>query len=299
MNIVNKYAKQFKNIIGFTPFIFTSFKRHYELYKVLNFYRMKSLIKFRTYGIYLFSYLSKQMTAKEKLLTLTHHYEFIKRNFKNDILKKIFTEGIVCWDESNYTASFKILLMASHYLEFEGSVTLVFIVNNSQIFNLNFSFAPGEIFGFKNQKTVIFISGLKGVKNQSLNIGLVHKTYLHLSPRNILMKVLESISICLGINTIIAVNTINQVSFGKHEALKYFNKTYDDFWECLSGEKLAQGYYLFKYPFMERPIESIKHRYKKRTIARRNKFKDISEKSILCFSNHILNHVSLDIPISY
>jgi uncharacterized protein VirK/YbjX len=293
--MLKKYTKQLINIIKSAPFLILSFKRHYKLYKVLNFYRKNSLIKFRTYGIYLFTYLSKHLSSKEKLLILTYHYEFIKKYFKNVYLEKLFNEGLVCWDEGNCTASFMISLMASHSLEFEGSLTLVFIVNNSQIFNLNFSFAPGEIFGYKDHKTIIFISGLKGVKNQCAKIGLVHRSYLELSPRIILMKVLESISTCLGIDIIIAINTNNQVSSGKQEVIENFYKTYDNFWECLLGERLAQGYYIFKCPLPEKSIHLIKHRYKKRTIARRRKLKDIYEKSSLCFSLHILNPVSLDI----
>ncbi|MES1219123.1 MAG: DUF535 family protein [Bacteroidota bacterium] len=287
MKGIQKNVSHLANIIiNYTPVLFLNFRKHFELYRVLKFYSANGLIKFRTYRIYLFTYISKKLSIKEKLFILTHHYSFLKQSFRKKYLKKIFSGGVICWEEYNGVDSFKILLRARHYLEFEGSLTLSFMVNDTRVFNLNFNFAPGDIFGFEKENTILFISGLKGVENEFSKITLVSKAFFDLSPRIILMKVLENVGATLGVDTIVAVNVSNQVSYNNKEVAGRFYVNYDQFWEKLNGRKMKEGYYSFKCPIPEKPIHLVRHKYKKRALNRRSRLNEIAAKTVSILSGY-------------
>jgi uncharacterized protein VirK/YbjX len=267
------------------PVIFMNFKKHYELFKILKFYRDNGLIKSRTYTIYLFSYVSKKFSIKEKLFALTHHYDFLKNSFKNCYLKQIFREGLLCWEEQNENDKFRVVLQSSDLLEFEGSLTLFFTVNNTKVFKLSFNFAPGQILGVQ-KPTVVFITALKGIRNEFSNISLATKAFSEIVPQVILMKVVESIASSLNLDTVITINATSQISFSEPSVLEKFYKTYDQFWENLGGERLIQGYFCFKCPYIEKSISSIKSKHRKRVLHKRNKLKQIFEKTLSYVSDY-------------
>ena len=96
-------------------------RSHITLMKVLKPFKKFPLIKSRTSFIYLFDYICRYLSSKEKLAILTYHYNFLQKTFSSSSLKKIFGDGIECWSEAIAGEKYSIKMKHSGYLEFEGS----------------------------------------------------------------------------------------------------------------------------------------------------------------------------------
>lgn len=265
------------------PKMFGHLKKHFALMKVLKPFKNAGLISFRTYGIYLFSYISKSLDVNKKVEILTHNYSFLKNIFPQNQLKKLFKEGIEFYNESSGEDIYSVALHYSSILEFEGSLSLFFYVNNCKIFTLSFTFAPGSVFD-TSDKTVIYVSCLQGVKNQFETISKTTKHFNDVIPAVILLKVLEAFAVALNIRTVLGISAKHQLSFGNEADYENFYDNYDDFWYNAGGE-LVNGNFILPCPVPQKSLSLIKQNHRNRTIKKRGK---LNEVYVTCYHN-VLN----------
>lgn len=255
------------------PNIIVHLKKHYELMQVLKPFRKAKLINFRTYVIYLFSFISRSLNVHEKLQILNYNYSFLKNIFNSNQLNQLFKEGIEFYKESSDEDDYTVVLTYSSILEFEGSLSLFFKVNNVKIFTLSFTFAPGEIFK-SNNETVIYISCLQGVKNQFGNISKTTKYFQDIIPPVILLKALEAFAVSLKIKEILGILAKDQLSFDDEMDYESFYSNYDNFWKN-SGGRLINGNYVLTCPITQKSISLIRQNHRNRTIKKRQKLNDV------------------------
>ncbi len=283
--------KQFKNISKiFGHFIFnktpfTNLKDHLSLVKILKPFKEEGFINNRTFMIYMFSYIAQFLSIKEKLSILCHNYTFLKNNFPKDKLKQIFNEGITCFEEVNEEDTYKVLLKSSHIFEFEGSQFLVFVMNDVVLFTLSFTFAPGNIFGI-NSESLIYVSALKGTKNEFENFSKATKYFRENIPSVILLKVLEAIAQNLNIGTLVGISAENQLSYAHGFNDQNFISNYDEFWKNLGATENNDNYYM-QLPMAYKDLSLIKQKYRNRTIKKRKVLDSILTFSLNLFGKSI------------
>ena len=283
--------KQFKNISKivrhfiFNKNLITHFDGHLSLLKVLKPFKDAGLISNRTSFIYLFSYIAQFLNTRQKLETLCYNYSFLKKNFSDDKLKQVFNEGITCFEEKSEEDTYKVILKSSHIFEFEGSQFLVFTMNDIALFTLSFTFAPGSVFGM-NSENLIYVSALKGTKNEFEKFSKATKYFRENIPSVILIKVLESIAQTLNIGTIAGISARNQLSFAPGFNDQNFLSNYDEFWQNL-GLTENNGSYHVQLPMVYKDLSLIKQKYRNRTIKKRKVLDDILAAGLEMFGKQV------------
>jgi len=215
------------------------------------------------------SYLSRSFPFGRALPILVENYTFIKENFSNGSIDKIFCSGLECWRFDIYS----IHLTKTHEYDYEGSFALIFKVGEKKIYTLSFSFVqslaePGnwEIFIARKQ-------GQPGMLPES------RKTAKEFNDNKIIALMLaatEGLALALGIKSIIGVGTKNQLSNRNEEMEDTFLHSYDHYWETQESIKLTSGDYLLAVPMLLKPLEKIPAHHKKRTIIKRQRRLEIS-----------------------
>ena len=284
--------KQFKNLSKIVRHfilnknLLTNINDHLSLSKVLRPFKDAGLITHRTSVIYLFSYIAKFLNVREKLSILSYNYSFLRNNFSDAKLKQIFNEGITCFEEENEGDNYKVLLKSSHIFEFEGSQFLVFTMNDVVLFTLSFTFAPGNVFGIESEN-LIYVSALKGTKNEFEKFSKATKCFRENIPSVILIKVLEAIAQTLNITTLAGISAENQLSFAPGYNDQNFISNYDEFWKNL-GATNDNLNYCMALPMVYKDLLLIKQKYRNRTIKKRKVLDDILASSLEMFSKEIL-----------
>jgi len=286
-NIINHttyFLTTVKYIILKSPAIFLHLKGHLKLINILKSYRETELINLRTYAIYTSSYLSKKLIVKEKLEILTYHYDYLKKIFDPHLLNRLFKNELVFWSCDKHSETFSVSFAFSNMLEFEGSLALIFKVNEIKVFTLAFSFAPGNVFGFPDT-TIIYIGCMQGVKDEFENYAKATKHLHENIPSVILVKVLEAFACALNIKTMLGITTTNQLSFGEDANFENFNNNYNKFWETIGGRQF-NDYYLMECPLHQKPIMLITSKHRKRVLGKRRVLEEIYKdcyRNIKCF----------------
>jgi len=282
-NIINHttyFLTTVKYVILKSPAVFLHLKGHLKLIGILKSYKETQLINLRTYAIYTSSYLSKRLIVKEKLKILTYHYDFLKKIFRPHLLNQLFKNELIFWSSEKCPNTLSVSFTFSDMLEFEGSLALIFKVNEIKVFTLAFSFSPGNVFGFPDT-TIIYIGCMQGVKDEFENYAKATKQLHENIPPVILVKVLEAFACALNITTMLGITTTNQLSFGKDANFENFNNNYNKFWEIIGGKKF-NDYYLIECPLHQKPITLITSKHRKRVLDKRKVLEDVYK---VCYEN--------------
>ncbi|WP_184549001.1 DUF535 family protein [Mucilaginibacter sp. FT3.2] len=250
-----------------------NFKNQSALNKVLRPFIAASFIQNRTSFIHIFSYLSGAFRQHQKLRILAHHYTFLSATFSQNQLRNLFFTGIDCYIDFDAENKYSVVLSFSSMLEFEGSLSLIYKVNNAEIAHLSFSIAPGDLFDIDDDN-VLFIACLQknGALQSSINMATKH--FKDIDPARILMKVLESLADTLSISTCIGVSAANQLTAIKHSTVEKFSSIYDELW-IENGGILKNGDYIISLPLPQKSLLAIKQTHRNRAIKKRGRLLEI------------------------
>ncbi|MFT3935435.1 MAG: DUF535 family protein [Chitinophagaceae bacterium] len=255
-------------------------RQHMALVKVLEPMKELPLISKRTSFIYMLHYVSRNMNIKTKLNVLTHHYQFLQEIFPKTSIEKLFDKGIECWSTQSEGDKLSVRLAHSGYLEFEGSLSLFFYVNDKPISTMSFTFAPGHSLGMPDDK-VIFVSLLQGKVGEWESISKATKMMNDLIPSTILMSVVEGIALALGIKNIVGICAKHQLS--KETVTDAHANNYDNYWISQGGIQTEEGNFQFSCPLPNKPIEQVKAKYRGRTLTKRAKRAEVANETTANF----------------
>jgi len=251
---------------------------HNKLVSLLRSFNCSNLIFKRTKFIYLFSYLSNSFTTDEKLSILFHHYNFLNNLFAPVALSQLFKTGIECYSENNGLDTYNIILKPSGVLEFEGSLSLYFQMNDVKLATLSFSVAPGKLFNYTDEN-VFYIACLQQHKPKIDQINIAEKHFNEVKVANILLEVLEALGSIFDIKKLIGVSSANQLTASTNNYTVAYQSIYDEFWIKHNGIFDGQNY-IIQLPIPHKPISSIKQTHRNRTLKKRKKLHEIRVKML-------------------
>ena len=260
---------------------------HFRLNKILKPLYDSGFLSVKIGHIYLFNYLSGRLDTQTKLSILTNHYTFFQKKFPNYVLAQIFKTGLVCWKETKENSVFEIRLISNTPFENEGSLSLLFTMDETVLYRVAFTFCPGHKFGLLDDQ-VAFVTRIQGAKGNLENISKASKCYNDNTPPTILISSLEGLLLSLGIKKMIGIHSVNQISYSYSiNDRNSFHKNYDEFWETFESVKIYGGDYLLALPLDHKTITLIKSKHRNRTINKRKMRQEISRKIYFYFMEKI------------
>nr|WP_255487031.1 DUF535 family protein [Mucilaginibacter sp. SP1R1] len=269
MNLMVQNIIKIVRRLLFSGSAYVNINQQLKVIDVLKPFIQDKYIHYRIYVIYLFSYLSRAFDTDTKRQILINHYQLLQDRFPPAQLNKLFKSGIVCYSDNCGSNHYELILASSATLEFEGSLSLFFTMNEIKISTLSFTIAPGKLFGLADDH-VIYISRLQRAGNHNQNIHTAIKYFNDIIPSVILMKVLEAVAAALHIHTCIGISSDNQLSTYMEPEAEKFYSIYDQFW-INNGATLKNGNYIIPLPIAQKPLELIKQTHRNRAIKKRNK----------------------------
>jgi uncharacterized protein VirK/YbjX len=260
---------------------------HSRLNKVLNPLYNSGLLSAKIGHIYLFNYLSGKIGTKTKLAILTNHYSYFQKKFPNYVQAQIFNTGLVCWRVVKDSSVYQIKLISNTPFENEGSLSLLFSMDDIILYRLAFTFCPGNKFGVADEQ-IAFVSRIQGAKGNLENISKASKCFNDNNPPTLLISSLEGLLLSLGIKKIIGIHSLNQISYIQSiNDRNSFHKNYDEFWETFESVKINRGDYLLPLPLDYKTITLIRSKHRNRTINKRKMRQEISRKVYFYFMEKI------------
>ena len=261
----------------FNKHLGANIKQQLEIVKVLKPLKKKRLISYRSYFIYLYSYISRSFGIPDKASILINHYNYLQKKFSGANLEKLFAEGIECLHERAGDDVYTITFSSSSLLEFEGSMLLNFKLNGISLSTLSFTFVPGKLFNI-DEEDIIYISGLQRDGNQLDNCYRAKKYFKNTSLSVMLMTALEGIAISLNIKTCIGISSRNQLSLNNEQEYTKFYSVYDQFWLNNDGVLVGEDY-VFKIPIPQKDVQPIPKNQKEIVLKKRLKLEEIYKTS--------------------
>lgn len=186
-------------------------------------------------------YIAKFLTFKQKLMIQHNHYAFLIRISDNNDSLFCIKKGVVIWTQENNACASKqsIILRISDLTKFEGELVLEYFFNDTLLYLITFTFAPGAIISSPYEQ-LILIGGSQGRQNNTKLIREASKLNGEISPSTALILALKAISKVLGIKTILGIKVSHHISSEMNQNAGYFS--YDDLWIKNHGKEYSKYY---------------------------------------------------------
>ncbi|MDY7547142.1 DUF535 family protein [Glaciimonas sp. GNP009] len=222
---------------------------------------------------YLRNYISFDISKKNSLAILTGHYLYLQKHFKTNFLEVIYNVPARLWAKQIDDIVCEIVIGFPHTIDYEGDLCLIFKIDKVSIYRIIFVISDGAPFGL-GDKNVLFISSVQGMHDFE-NVKLATKLCHDIQPAQLLMAAMSGVTTALGFKTLVGIGNKNQISQGKK-----FYFSYNNFFEKYGALVSDTNFYEIPVPFVEKPLELIEMKHRKRTQKKR------------AFKNEISDHVA-------
>ena len=246
-----------------------------NLKEVFTYYRHSTMGGLTEHELVNQSLFSSQFSVKKRLNILSFHYKFLHQRLSSRQRDAMIEVGVTCWQKNFENGSHRIVLKISQKYEYEGCLSMLYSIDDRDIYIMSFTICDGVDFDIDDQ-FVILISRLQGARGKHEDIAKATKQMIDIYPASTLMSALEGFGLSIGVNKIIAVAAKNQVSI-KEGDFEHAKSQYDEFWKTFEPNALLKsGDYLISIPFALKPLKLIRSKFRKRTLAKRSLKKDVS-----------------------
>lgn len=254
----------------------SKYQMHKAVLQTLSPFRKEKLILFRTTLMYILPYLSKSLEVSRKQNILIDHYTFLEKRFSLAQLRQLYSaNGLEVYSEADGSDKYSVLLKpVTSHLEFEGSMSLQFKLNDTMLYSLSFTFIGGAIFGL-DDPYIIYVTALQGTKNEYERIRSAAKYFKENALPVILFKALEAISLSLGITHCVGISANSSLSLKRSDQFDRFYNNYDLFW-LNNGAVVFKEDYLLTFPLIQKPLDQIPQAHRNRTLKKRQKIQEMT-----------------------
>lgn len=204
-------------------------------------------------------YLAANFNRNDALNALCFHYQTLTQTLPEKLLHSHLSESgarlaqLNGKDESQYYIDF----CAIANMDKEGEATLIMSnAEGCELAGLTFTLC------FYQGKSTLFIGGLQGAKSWVPHEAIQNATKAchGLFPKRLLLETACQLARHIGVEQILAVSNSAHI----YRSWRYQKKKkdrlhadYDSFWQSMSGELLAQGYFKMPDEVARKPLEDI------------------------------------------
>ncbi len=224
---------------------------------------------------YLHKYLARSFDIHSRSAILSNHYRYLDGRVRSDFISRICRGKILLWEDEADGHRYRIGL--TYPKNEEGELFLVFSEDDTAIFTLAFTIAPGKMLGQANEQ-IAFIGRLQGTANNWESIKRATKSFQDISPSALLLDAVRAIATSLDIHGIVGVSASNQVCLSETRR-DTATSTYDEFWMSAGAFPInGLGFYLPTFA-EDKPLSSIKNNHRSR-VKRKREFRSELVKQI-------------------
>lgn len=212
-------------------------------------------------------YLAWNLTIRERMTILRHHYRFAVGALGVRLALAVATRGVTLWQHQAGPDYFEVRLNDSNGFYMEGEFALTYLMNGQPLHSLAFSFAPGGVLGVPGDRAIA-IGASQGTAGAAGLARSAAKANGEVAPADLLMIVLRSLATALEVPVLAAVPCRGQIARIVQEDPERFHATYDGFWESHGGVR-HQGWYLLPLAAPEKPIHLVARPHRRRALRKR------------------------------
>ncbi len=259
--------------------------------------RIRELVKHHPKSTfkYLHGYLSRALDIRARSAILANHYHYLDGRVKADFIGRICRGKIPLWETE--AAGHRYGIALTYPNNEEGELFLTFTEDDTTIFTLSFTIAPGNVLELADEQ-VAFIGRLQGVVNQRESIRRATKALQEVAPAALLLDAVRAISTAMDIPGIVGVSAENQICL-REKRRSSAASVYDEFWISAGAYRASDlGYYL-PTELQEKPLSSIQNKYRSR-VKRKRQFRSEAVNQIrLAFESQCLGpHQHFAAPVT-
>jgi uncharacterized protein VirK/YbjX len=264
------------------PALLANSLRHWRLLRTLaspptaGLLRRHPQLAFKPYGG---NYLALNMNARTRLDALLHHYAFVQARLHAGFLEAALSGRLVLWHDAVGDRRFAATLCfprsphhADRFADHEGDLALTFAMDGVPLYALCFSIVPGHIVRL-DVPDAVFIGRLQGADGRFDAIREATRLLHDISPRDILLTVLQGMARALDIRMLAGVSNAEQLSKSRGIRRDEVLFDYDGFWHALHAQRTIDNLFVLPLPLAERPIDTIAQKHRSRTL-RKRRYKD-------------------------
>jgi uncharacterized protein VirK/YbjX len=218
------------------------------------------------------NYLSLHFPVKTRLQVMAHHYRFLSTRVPETFFASIFDEPVALWEAPLEDGKLSVRLSFPHSFEGsheqhdqEGDLALFLCLNESTLYKLTFTIAPGEVFGIAGDARVALIGCIQGRAGSHEVIKTITKIFHKVHPSTLLTHAAAAIARALGSAGIVGISQDAQPC-----ADKKFQFKYDEFWTAMGASVLNCGLFFVPIPLWQKPLLSIDRKYRKQVQHKRD-----------------------------
>ena len=213
-------------------------------------------------------YLVRGLTSKQRACCFLHHYRQLRSRLSPTLLHRISREEIVLLKRqcggSKYVVSAGFPRGVAIW---EGEIFLRLLVNEAEIYTLQFTIVPGSLVDSANE-SVLLVLRLQGVKGGFEQIYSATKDFKEVAPPALLVAALQGIADAWGIRQMAGVCAHSQYSYTDLNA-EMLEGAYDEFFLALGATRISPDFFLTCLPLPEKPIDQIGKSHRPRSKRKR------------------------------
>lgn len=198
---------------------------------------------------------------------LFHHCYLTKKQITETFYEEVLENKPYLWSEIIDGNRYAIRMTFLSFHHEEGDLSLIFFMNDRELYGISFSIVPGKMIGSAVGQTLL-IGNIQGRLGEAEAIRVGTQACRDVAPPYLLLAAVSSIADVLAIKTIAGVGNEEQiVKARKDYSSCYFD--YDTFWKTLSLKKNTANFYESSVPLPEKSIKLIKSKNRGRTRIKR------------------------------
>ena len=242
---------------------------HLRVVRALNRSGARALIHRHPYYVnkYARDYLANSFNkAQRREALLFHHNYLTEKQITERFYEEVLENSPYLWNEIIDGNQYAIR-MTIHLRHQEGDLSLIFLMNDRELYGISFSIVPGKMVDSAGNQALL-IGNIQGRLGEAEAIRVGTQACHDVAPPYLLLAAVSSIADVLAIKTIAGVGNEEQIiKARKDDSGCYFD--YDRFWKTLSLKKNSANFYEGSVPLREKSIKLIKSKNRGRTRLKR------------------------------
>jgi uncharacterized protein VirK/YbjX len=227
-------------------------------------------------------YLSKNLTAQERLSAAESTYRFIDQRFCPEAKKLIAGTGYKLWEVSQNEHTFDLRLMLGNDNIYEGGLSAVFHFDSKRVGVMSFAVVDGTILG-SAPGPAIWIC-----RNQTTSDRFYQKplqdAFKQIALPYMMLACLAGIGRGLGLDAIHAITEEVHPHNLDPEAGKLMAGSYSQFWTKYFAIPTKQGIVSMKIPLETTPLDQVSGNHRRRAKGRREVMENVSAETARLFA---------------
>jgi uncharacterized protein VirK/YbjX len=226
---------------------------------------------------YTMPYLCTSLNWQERRAALKSHYAFVGSALMPTFSQQVLDDAVEVWrdDVASHSFSVSIQGLCLQTRHREGELTLCFKADGEAIYKLSFSFVEMAALGLPQAaergctRHAMYVGRVQGISGAMNRIRQATVELGDIAPADLLMSVLFGMAQSLNINTVIGVTDegcVSQACIAKSGS----SFSYAMFWDRFAGQAVRGDHTLIKLPMLEKPIEDIASKHRRRTLRKRD-----------------------------